>query len=98
MIKILMPISKDIEKKILWLRYKKRSWKDASQCEVDFYINSTIDISKELEKEGHNVSSVEVRKVIEKKSQKNFMRGSGLQFNINTEEFLNLFVKTFFCA
>ena len=62
-----MPISKDIEKKILWLRYKKRSWKDASQCEVDFYINSTIDISKELEKEGHNVSSVEVRKVIEKK-------------------------------
>ena len=67
MIKILMPISKDIEKKILWLRYKKRSWKDASQCEVDFYINSTIDISKELEKEGHNVSSVEVRKVIEKK-------------------------------
>ena len=58
---------KDIEKKILWLRYKKRSWKDASQCEVDFYINSTIDISKELEKEGHNVSSVEVRKVIEKK-------------------------------
>ena len=47
------------------MRYK-RSWKDASQCEVDFYINSTIDISKELEKEGHNVSSVEVRKVIEK--------------------------------
>ena len=66
MVKILMDNFKKLNRKEdTLLQYKKRLPKKISQF-VDFYINSIIDISKELEKEGHKVSSVEVRKVIEK--------------------------------